>query len=297
MLALVLHFVFTQCRPILLLYVAVRTYLKDVVVYDLTSTTWGTTLEIKHRQVHMENSTMEKSLQDFLECTRDDAEDSLYSTGSGDYNGDCTTVPAGIHKIDMALNYVLLIGCVSMVLVLLLLLISSGIRNIGEGKYLAWTKSMANKPCYKLMSRLLLLEVFVLLARHIYSIYQEATRGEFRQAELFLELYITQIGLLAYSAVKLMESTATAFNEEAETFQELQFKRGWSSVFTETNVDFSNSLVMALYKAKSGFKKDLLDMIDDEGCSTMDEVFQACAPAEYGSLENDDDSEDDSKGA
>jgi len=295
MLPLVLHFVFTQCRPILLLYVAARTYLKDVVVYDLTSTTYGTTLEIEHRQVHMGNSTMEKSLQDFLECTRDDVDDSLYSMSSGDYTGRCTTVPEGTHKVDMTLNYVLLIGCVSMVLVLVLLLISSGIRNIGEGRYLAWTKSMASKPCYKLMSRLLLLEVFVLLARHIYSIYQEATKGEFRQAELFLELYVTQIGLLAYSAVKLMESTATSFNEETESFQDLQFKRGWSSVFTETNMDFSNSLVTALYKAKSGLKKDLLDMIDGEGCSNLDEVFQACAPAEYGNLENDDESEDDSK--
>lgn len=295
MLPLVLHFVFTQCRPILLIYAGVRTYLKDVVVYDLTSTTWGTSQEILHRSVHMENLTMDRSLQDFLECTRDDAEDSLYSTSSGNYTGRCSTIPESTHKVDMALNYALLIGCVSMVLVLVLLLIHSGIKDIGEGRYLAWTKGMSNKPCYKLMSRVLLFLVFLMLGRHVYSIYQEAMKGEFRQVVLFLELYATQILVLTYSAVKLMESTATPFNEDTELFQDLQFKRGWSSVFTEANTDFASTLVTALYKAKSGFKKDLLDLIDGDSCSTLDDVFQACAPAEYDSLDNDDDTEDDSK--
>jgi len=243
----------------------------------------------------MENMSMERSLQDFLECTRDDAEDSLYSISSGNYTGKCTTVPEGTHYMDMLLNYSLLIGCVSMVVVLVLLLIHTGIRDIGEGKYLAWTKTMADKPCYKLMSRFLLLQVFVMLGRHMYSIYKEVIRGEFRQAELFLELYVTQVALLVYSAVSLMESTATPFNEETESFQDLKFKRGWSAVFSEKNIDFTNSLVTALFKAKSGFRKDLLEMLDGEDCSSMDEVFQACAPAEISSYDNADSSEDDSK--
>lgn len=252
-------------------------------------------MEMSHRRVHMENHSMEKSLQDFLECTRDDAEDSLYVMGSGNYTGRCTTVPSNTHTIDMLLNYMVLVGCTSMILLLVLLLISSGIKNIGEGRYLYWTRSMAKKPCYKFMSRLLLLEVGLMLARHIYSIYQEASKGEFRQAELFLELYITQIALLAISAVGLLQKEDPPFKEHADMFQELQFKRGWSQVFTETNAEFTNSLVTALYKAKSGFSKDLLDMIDGDGCSSITDVLQACEPHVQEPEDDEDDSDEDTK--
>mmetsp|Transcript_98279 Transcript_98279/g.174986 ORF Transcript_98279/g.174986 Transcript_98279/m.174986 type:complete len:303 (-) Transcript_98279:85-993(-) len=292
MLAVVLlHFLITESRPILLLYLASRTYLKDVVVYDLTSVQ-SSASEMNYRTYHLGNMTTDESLQSFLECVRTEGEDSLYATSGSDYEGKCVTVPATTHHINMFLNYSILCTCGIFIFVLLGLLATTGITNIGEGRYLSWTRTMASKPMYKCMSNLLLFVIVLTIGRHIMSIVSEIKDGRSHQAVLFLELYGTQLVLLAYSAYKLKAQTDPVFRDWTGAFQDLQFQRGWMSVVNETNADFTSALSLALLKAKFDMPDDLKAMLDGED---MYEVVKACVPAEAG--EEADSSDDDEESA
>lgn len=133
--------------------------------------------------------------------------------------------------------------------------------------------------CFKIVSMALMIVVVLLLSRHIYSIVIEFRSGQTRQAVLFLELYGTQLILLFYSGYSIAtRSTKSRFKCSRE-FDNLQFNRGWSSVFSGTNDDFEAALESALYKAKCGVTEPLMNLISDDGPS-LQEVLRICAPAD-----------------
>ena len=274
MIQLFLHYAITECRPVLLLYLAARTYLKNVVIYDLTSGTRSAKSEIMFREVI--NMTAKESLQSYLECTRTEGEEALYSLQYGDYSGKCIHVPATMRHRDMLLNYGVLVVCCSYICFFTILLYRSGVSSIGQGKYLQWTRSISKRTIHKVFTEILMLLIIVVVCRHILSLANEFWQGETRQAAMFLELYGSEALLLAYSAY-IIAAPVPAFHWKAE-FQNLQFQRGWMSVLNQRNEAFFASLQSALLKAKHGHTEDLQSLLDGNQCSSVDEVVRACQP-------------------
>jgi hypothetical protein len=281
----------------------------NVVLYDLTSPQSSIPTELNARQKEAMSdlqgapnaSSFVMGLQEYLYCSRLDSEHALFVPGFGDFVGDCATVPSSLRLCDMSLNYAALVLSVVAIITFLVMLISSGIRQIGEGAYLSFTRELPRKPVGIFLTYALIVVTVLLLARHLWSIFAEFSTGVFRQGILFFELYLTQIILLLYSAISLRPSSDPSFNHKDEAFKGLRFCRNsWSVVFSQTNLDFWDNLQRSLWKAKCGKMDKLKALVDGDGCSSVDKVLETCYPVDDSDSEFEDGSSseaaDDEKG-
>lgn len=270
-----LHFIITEFRPILTLYLAAKTYLMNVVLYDVTSDAASFEQEMKARKATWDNRTVDVSLQQYLYCVRTNSEDALYDMHDS-YKGDCATIPPQIHRFDMILNLMVLITCIGFMLVMLIMLFREGIRHFGEGRYLAFSARMRETTPYKIMSTWTIVITIIVISRHLMSVAKDVSNGKYTQVKLFFELYGTQVVMLIYSAIALKAVRVTCL--DVNSLESLRFKRGWTSIFMEKNEDFQDSIEKAVFKAKYNLGADLEDLVDGEDCSTYDEVVETIEP-------------------
>jgi len=271
---LLVHFILTQCRPLLLIYFAYKTLLQDTVIYDVLHS------HIRVGSIPAEsqagNST-KLEIGDYVDCLRDDVERSLF-TFSERFRGNCFNLDPNMHQIDLALNAAACMIVLIFLASLVVLLLQSGVSNIGQGRYLTFTWASHNSKVYRIASGLQIAFVVYVVFRNLYSLVQELRSGKSHKAIEFVETYGTQVLVLVYSAYKLRANPPPGFDFEDEEFQRLQFARGLSSALTETNHDFDVGLQLALYKAHYGDRSDLKALLSDEGCSNLDEVVKLCRP-------------------
>jgi len=274
MLKLLLHFVVTECRPILLLYFAYKSYLQDTIRYEVLNIfmTWNNG---KLREMsNMTRST--ENLGTYLTCLRDDVSDSLFAFNQT-YSPRCAVIPDDKHRVDLTMNASALGLATVFLVVLICMLLASGVRDIGEGRYMAFTLGMRKKTWYRAVASLEVLFIATVLCRNAVTLWHEYQRFGSKKVVEFLEDYGTDALVLLYSAVKFFSTVEPSFAWESEEFQSLEFQRGWGPVFSETNSDFCMALELALYKASYSATGDLSEMCGDDKAH-LRKVMQICAP-------------------
>jgi len=274
MLKLIIHFVLTECRPILLLYLAYKSYLQDTILYSVTHTflTWN-----NDKLKHVSNSTMStEDLGDYMDCLRDDVSDSIFAYNAT-YNPRCAVIPHSMHMMDLVMNSAALLIGVLFVAVLVCMVPMSGAKTFGDGRYISFTVGVRKSRGFRAMAVLETAFVVYVVARNVHTLWLEFKEGYHHKVVEFLEDYGTDALVLVYSSVALFQTSEPCFAWDSEEFKQLQFNRGWGAVFSETNDAFITALELALYKASYNSIGDLDAMRDKQ--TSLRTVMQVCAPA------------------
>lgn len=275
MLAVVAHYLLTEFRPVLLLYITFKAYLQDTILYSVLHgfLVWndGTLQRVSG------NATSTEDLGDYMDCVRDDVTGSLFSyTRHLDYK--CAPIPDSMHIVDLVMNTLAGALCVCFLTILLVQLCASGVRSISEGRYIAFTLGIRRSKTYKVMSGIEVIFILYLLGRNIATLVGEIRAGNTHKVVEFLETYGSEALVLLYSAVLLFQSYEPSFDFYSEAFQSLDFQRGTSAIFSETNTDFCTALELALYKDSYLASADLKAMLPPDGSTTQHAVREACRP-------------------
>lgn len=282
---MVVHFILTECRPVILLYFAYRTYLMDTIRFDATHTFEMPT------QVERVTSK-EMKLGDFLDCMRDDIESSLYTT-STEYAGGCVSISGAAHHMDLVVNGFAMFVGVMFVIVMTITLCLSSSRGFGSGRYVAFTLEMKSQLPYRIMAGIETLFVLYIFIRTCISVAADMEDGSSRNAKKFVDAYGSEILLLLYSAVALFSTHHPCFDYTDAEFHALEFQRGIGAVFSQTNGDFVKALELAVFKAEHGVPADLQAIVGSDSKlqqATIDAVLPV-NPDGSGSEDDDNDSQ------
>merc|ERR1711907_447447 len=114
------------------------------------------------------------------------------------------------------------------VVVLLAGLVTSKVSHFGDGRYLAYTYRMQKSVPYKIMSTLLVICAFSILAITAWFLYEIYKTSPGVLANFVLYLLPTIVALV-YSAVTLAKGSKDPFYDyESEEFLDIEFARSWS---------------------------------------------------------------------
>uniref|UniRef100_A0A7S2HLU3 Uncharacterized protein n=1 Tax=Zooxanthella nutricula TaxID=1333877 RepID=A0A7S2HLU3_9DINO len=280
------HFLITELRAFILLYVAYRSFVSHSILYDVMHSELLTTdFESSHRNT----TTGLLDLGDYMDCAREEVEMAIVDPNAAE-RLKCIPLRSDIHMINYSLNVTAAAMCVVAMITLVLLLCCSGVQSMGHGKYIMFTYQLKKSSAYRAMALLQCLAVTLVVARKVYGLYFEFMAGKRHKVIEYAEDYGSEMLILIYSCVSLFQSREITFDVFRPDFQDLHFKRGFGAVFSERNVDFCLALEIALYRAGNQDDKDLSDMMP-EGVS-LEELMYICRPKSAGSAEYDDDNDD-----
>lgn len=280
----VVHFVVTQCRPLLIFYIGLRSHLAYLANWSFTHTAWSAEFEETQRNFRSGDLSRIMHLGRYLDCILSSSYFVLWTFASN-YEANCVGpvesawsgygLPIALNQILAGFNIIGLLMVIVFLLVLQAEFFRSKVRDFGDASYLSFTYRVQKSRPYKLMSTILVLYAFLMLAdmgRSLYTIYRSEP-GVFIN---FIEYMLPGMLTLVYSAVTLAKGSKDPFFDyESDEFINLQFARSWSSVLVDNN-DFAWQLSVALLKAKYNETQDLEDLLPRG--ADMEEVIWACKP-------------------
>eukprot|EP00930_Biecheleria_cincta_P007464 TRINITY_DN108683_c0_g1_i1.p1 TRINITY_DN108683_c0_g1~~TRINITY_DN108683_c0_g1_i1.p1 ORF type:complete len:340 (-),score=37.98 TRINITY_DN108683_c0_g1_i1:342-1322(-) len=293
---LVLHFVLTVCRPIIVFYSSLRAYL-DQLLYSLAVTELvnGDSLFVSQS---LPAGSKAETFAEFVSCALMSVS-SLATSFSSEYKDECLgTVTDQLFGLPVPdAIFATSLNCTGFVIVALFVVVLlwelSQVRklSIGSGHYIAFTFRVQTTVGYRFMSAALICFSGLCLLHVLTMIYCRYRAHGISRAVAFAQNLAPTIGGLVYSAVSLMMLTkAPMFEPQSEKFKSLQFNRPIKDILVH-NEEFAKEIESSMLDAKYGSEKELAAMLAKKfawqpEASSIDEVMIGCAPkvAEMGDV-------------
>mmetsp|Transcript_103955 Transcript_103955/g.199508 ORF Transcript_103955/g.199508 Transcript_103955/m.199508 type:complete len:289 (-) Transcript_103955:151-1017(-) len=277
---LLLHFLLTTCRTIIVFYFSVKSYL-------VANVTW----QLLHRETSEKPAGM--SYGQYFDCTALESASLVkrFSNWTSNFEGECIGVVSnqlyGLQVPDaLVLTLLNLIGLfivLVFVLVLIYELAMAKPRHLGDGKYIALTFRLPKNSVYKVMTVVLTLYVTVLLLDSLRFAYFCTMVHGLSFTKSYIEKNLPTIAGLVYSAASLISHDKDPmFDVESEAFKKLQFNRNLTDAL-QPNTTFVKNVESAILEAKYGQNKELEVFREKKyACQTVgspvDEILAACVP-------------------
>lgn len=282
---LVLHFVLTECRPILVFYVSFWAYGNDAIRYQLRNIILTPFFETQARHLDQGPGGM-TPLGSFESCLTMDVAARM-RTFAWSYESPCG-IPANHKAWGLAVpdHMVWSVGfglialiCLLFVLALVVELHASGASDFAEGRYLAFSFTFHQSCTYTVFSMMLVACVavaflhFVLIAFSAYSV-----GGTQVMFTLVSNVLMPLLGLAASAISFLRPKEVPNVNFRSVAFLNLRFRRDHSSLF-EDNEDFYSRVMHALFTYQYGLPRKLEAMTGPHpNYSIPQEVVEICHP-------------------
>jgi len=232
-----------------------------------------------------------KSLGWYLDCVQNEAIDMMEKfhiptnhrlpynqTCMGDPgHADAWGIPIPSPYFFSGINYLgLLIVAVFIIVLLVELLCCTKARGFGQGRYITFTYTVQNSFGYKFCAAIIVVFCALILIDQARFLIRALMHGAEGRVRNFISYLALSLVTLCYSSISLMQGAAIEdpfFDYTTEEFKDLQFKRGWTTIFNNNEV-FAKHLGVLLLQYKYGNTKPLRKICT----STIDEVSEALTP-------------------
>jgi len=242
---LLVHFVLTQCRPILVFAVSVDSFLTLMTNWLITHCIAGDE-EAMAAFRHTTGSNLE--LGCYVDCVLKESAQ-VHATFASNVTMPCIGPISNkyfeLHVADnVVLTGVILISVALVgvfVLVLTIELIGRSRANFGQGAYLTFTFNVQKSLPYKICTVLVILYATVCFGGTCAFLFRLYFRGQFTgRIESFASSVLPSLAGLVYSAISFMLPTPDPETDyTSQGFQELQFARSFSSLLKDNNEFYS----------------------------------------------------------
>lgn len=277
-LRLVIHFILTECRAVIVFYLSYQSFVYMPVLWYFKHVT----LDLdKERAIRGLDSKSPIPLGYFLECLTADFEEMALQPRFGTHTSTCMAAstesdissqlahlgPQFIetHLLVCLANYVGLAIVLVFVGVLICHLVSFGPRHFGSGRYIAFTLHIRSHVSYKACALMLVVfNVMMVLALVVMTWRVYVNKGTTVTLD-FVAQFAGTLGGIAYSGISffLPEPSVDAIFV-SEEFQAMTLKRSWSTVLTD-NVSFCHQLDHISLISVVSNDDELLDAYCEQG--------------------------------
>lgn len=285
LLCVLLHFVLTQCRSIIVFYISFKSYLALSVKWNFTRFVLDPETEVEIRRLQAGPSGM-MPLRDFDDCMYEEATRFTLSFSSDLYSRCLGLITNRIYGLPLTDNIVVsLVNVIALalssifIIVLVVELLRSGSTHFGQGRYLGFTFSVQKSCGYRTCAWILICFNLVLLADIGRIVYLCVNAGAYNSLLIFFEANLPVVSGLLYSAVSfLIPVKEPRVDYTSVAFCNLLFRRKFSSVLQDNN-EFYAKVAHAQLDARYGLEEDLKQLTGDGvEYSTSTLVLHVCKP-------------------
>jgi len=281
-LILLVHFTFTECRPILMFYASFKSYQALFMNYQVLHTGMITT-EVEQSVRGPTNMTF----SEYYVCATKDAA-GLDMHFEAPYETECIGtiahhiygMPIKDNTILAVLNVLCGVVVIAFTIVMVTELIRSKVRGFGHGAYMAFTWRVENSLPHKICASVVIVFCGLLGVTFLKFLVGIIMKSGVMKALPELIAMVPSLGGLFGAAWHLMNpSDLPKIDFENPAFLNIQVKRPLSKV-SQNNDAFFQVILSALHHHQAGLKNDLKALAPGDKYSDEDEMMKALVSVE-----------------
>eukprot|EP00931_Biecheleriopsis_adriatica_P062886 TRINITY_DN37995_c0_g1_i1.p1 TRINITY_DN37995_c0_g1~~TRINITY_DN37995_c0_g1_i1.p1 ORF type:complete len:359 (+),score=51.76 TRINITY_DN37995_c0_g1_i1:34-1110(+) len=279
------HFIFTQCRPILMFYVSTSAYQALVVDFQVLHSDMITP-EIEEAARGPTNSSSYMDLNTYFTCVQQEARTLDQHFQSPMKTACLGTIGNFLYKLPVTDNFALsclntscLVIVAVFTLVMVVEILRSGANGFGHGRYIAYTWEIEQTLAHKICSCMVIAYCVVLFTDFGWFVARTIKSRGISEVVLAIKTMLPPLlGLFAASWSLFHPSNIPNVDFESSAFKEIRFRRPLKLIHQD-NSAFFDTVKAAIHDYEHGVKSELLKYCGG-GYSEPVYVIAACKVAD-----------------